>query len=143
MSGAGGGGPLLGLLSAAASTYARAQFGRAPVSFSWATVAVERVRVEPDAIVAELRARGPMNISARARAVVTVESIGAEEAVLRLAIAADHRTIGQVLESFVPMLAPRIEAMVRARGIAGVTIDGERITISYRPLIASLLDNAA
>lgn len=143
MSDASGNGALLGLLSAAADTYARARFGREPMNFGWASVAVERVQVQPDAIVAELAARGPMNIRARARAIVTVESVGDEEATLRLAVTSDNRTIGQVLEAFVPRLAPRAEEILRERGLAGVTIRGERITITYRPLIAALLDGAA
>lgn len=135
-------GALLRLLGDAANVYVQARFSREPLSFGWATVTVERVQILPDEIVAHLFARGPMNISARARAVVAVESVGSERATLRLGVQSDNRTIGQVLESFVPRFAPRLEDMLRERGIAGVSVEGERIVIDYRPFVSSLLAGA-
>ncbi len=132
-------GPLLELLSAAASRLAVARLGREPLSFGWASVTIEGVQLLPDEVVVQLLARGPMNISARVRAVVLVEAVGASQATLRLAAESDQRTIGQLIEAFIPKLTPRIEELLRQRGIAGVEIHGDRITLNYAPLVASLL----
>jgi hypothetical protein len=45
----------------------------------------------------------------------------------------------QLLESMLPSLMPRLESELVQRGIAGVTVRGNRIAIEHDPLARSLL----